>query len=74
MTNHSSNTVDTRNSARPGRREQLFEVSAFLFLIVPSLILSLFAIKQGKPSFICGGRAWLRLSRCTSCRTFSASC
>jgi uncharacterized protein len=34
------------------RREQLFEVSVFLFLIVPSLVFSFFAVKQGSLSFV----------------------
>lgn len=36
----------------PSRKEQLFEVSAFLFLILPSLIMSFFIIKQGKMGFV----------------------
>jgi membrane protease YdiL (CAAX protease family) len=35
----------------PKRKEQLFEVIVFLFLIVPSLVLSFFAVKQGSVSF-----------------------
>jgi len=35
-----------------GRTEQLFEVSVFLFLIVPSMVLSFFAVKQGSLSFV----------------------
>lgn len=35
----------------PGRREQVWELSVFLFLIVPSMALSFFAIKQGSLSF-----------------------
>lgn len=30
-----------------GRAEQLLEVSVFFFLIVPSMVLSFFAVKQG---------------------------
>ena len=37
---------------RPGRTEQLLEVSVFLFLIVPSMVLSFFAVKQGSLSFV----------------------
>jgi membrane protease YdiL (CAAX protease family) len=44
--------VNRESSTRPSRREQLFEVSAFLFLIVPSLALSFFAVKQGTLSFV----------------------
>jgi len=41
------------DSAQPRRgTEQLFEVSVFLFLIVPSMVLSFFAIKQGSLSFV----------------------
>jgi membrane protease YdiL (CAAX protease family) len=40
------------SSAGLSHREQLFEVSVFLFLIVPSLALSFFAIKQGTLSFV----------------------
>jgi membrane protease YdiL (CAAX protease family) len=34
------------------RKEQVVEVSVFLFLIVPSMALSFFAIKQGNLSFV----------------------
>jgi membrane protease YdiL (CAAX protease family) len=34
------------------RREQLIEVAVFLFLIVPSLALSFFAVKQGSIGFV----------------------
>jgi membrane protease YdiL (CAAX protease family) len=40
------------SSAQPGQREQLVEVSVFLFLIVPSMVLSFFVIKQGSLSFV----------------------
>lgn len=36
----------------PSRREQAIEVGVFLSLIVPSLVLSLFTIQQGKVSFV----------------------
>lgn len=36
---------------RPSRAEQMMEVGAFLLLIVPSMIISLFAIRQGSLSF-----------------------
>jgi CAAX protease family protein len=39
-------------SALPSEKEQLFEVAVFLFLIVPSMVLSLFAVKQGSLSFL----------------------
>ena len=35
----------------PSRREQIFELLVFLFLIVPSMVLSFFAINQGSVSF-----------------------
>jgi len=35
-----------------GKREQLVEVAVFLFLILPSLALSFFAVKQGDISFV----------------------
>jgi hypothetical protein len=43
--------VGSVNSQRPDRKEQVLEISAFLFLIVPSMALSFFAIKQGRLSF-----------------------
>ncbi len=39
-------------NSRAGQREQLFEVSVFLFLIVPSLALSFLATKEGNLSFV----------------------
>lgn len=36
----------------PSRTEQSVEVGVFLFLIVPSLVLSLFAIRQGNVGFV----------------------
>ena len=39
-------------SVQPGWKEQLLEVSVFLFLIVPSMALSFFAVKQGSLSFV----------------------
>lgn len=39
-------------AGQPGRREQLIEVAVFLFLILPSLALSFFAIKQGQMGFV----------------------
>ena len=43
--------VRSVNSQQPDRKEQVLEVSAFLFLILPSMALSFFAIKQGSLSF-----------------------
>ena len=37
---------------RDSRKEQVAEVSVFLFLIIPSMALSFFAIKQGSPNFV----------------------
>lgn len=43
--------VGSVNPPHPDRKEKLLEISAFLFLIVPSMALSFFAIKQGSLSF-----------------------
>ena len=40
-----------RYIAQSSWKEQLVEVSVFLFLIVPSMVLSFFAVKQGRLSF-----------------------
>lgn len=37
---------------RPNRAAQLIEVAVFLFLIVPSMVLSFFMVKQGSMSFM----------------------
>ncbi len=42
----------SRDSIQPNRKEQFVEVSVFLFLIVPSMALSFFAVKQGSLSFV----------------------
>ncbi len=42
----------SRDCMPPSRREQLIEVCVFLFLIVPSMVLSFFAIKQGTLGFV----------------------
>ncbi|MGE5297392.1 MAG: lysostaphin resistance A-like protein [Solirubrobacterales bacterium] len=48
----SENQVATSNAEiQAARREALFEVSVFLFLIVPSMALSFFVTRQGKVSF-----------------------
>lgn len=44
--------VDTGDIVQPSRREQLLEVSVFLFLVVPSMILSLFVVTQGGLGFV----------------------
>ena len=41
-----------RDSAQSSWTKQLVEVSVFLFLIVPSMALSFFAVKQGSLSFV----------------------
>jgi membrane protease YdiL (CAAX protease family) len=41
-----------KHDRRPSEKEQLFEVAVFLFLIVPSMTLSFFAVKQGSISFL----------------------
>jgi CAAX protease family protein len=43
--------VESVNSPQPGRKEQFLEIITFLFLIVPSMALSFFAIEQGSVSF-----------------------
>jgi membrane protease YdiL (CAAX protease family) len=52
-------TIESNDAEAPGRSNvqlsrtgQLVEVSVFLFLIVPSMALSFFAIKQGSLSFV----------------------
>jgi membrane protease YdiL (CAAX protease family) len=44
-----------------GRKAQLFEISVFLFLIVPSMALSFFAVKKGVLSFTL--MAWATILR-----------
>ena len=44
--------MTSMTSAQLTRLQQLVEVSVFLFLIVPSLVLSLFVVKQGSLSFV----------------------
>jgi len=53
MTTNVFETVKVRNvdSQQPDRKEQFLEISAFLFLIIPSMALSFFAIKQDGLSF-----------------------
>ncbi len=45
-------SVIGKRDGAPTEKEQLFEVAVFLFLIVPSMILSFFAVKQGSMSFL----------------------
>ena len=52
MTLPPTNQQDNAGTATQlSRKEQFLEVSVFLFLIVPSMALSLFAVRQGKLSF-----------------------
>lgn len=52
MTIHSTTRPDAREqSPQLSRREQIIEVLVFLLLIVPSMALSFFAIKQGSVGF-----------------------
>jgi len=44
--------ANSRDSVQSSWNEQLVEVSVFLFLIVPSMALSFFAVKQGSLSFV----------------------
>jgi membrane protease YdiL (CAAX protease family) len=47
-----TNQTNAGSGTQPSRREQLFEVAVFLFLIVPSLAFSFFAVKQGSVGFV----------------------
>jgi membrane protease YdiL (CAAX protease family) len=51
MTDAVERSIRTAKSAQFRTREQLLEVSVFLLLILPSMLLSFFAIKQGSVSF-----------------------
>ncbi len=44
--------IDEGSSSARGQRQQRLEVAVFLFLVVPSLVLSLFAIRQGILNFV----------------------
>jgi membrane protease YdiL (CAAX protease family) len=44
-------TTQQRGRGGPGRTEEAVEVAVFLFLIVPSMVLSLFAVRQGNLDF-----------------------
>ncbi len=48
--NHSEGTGS--DCSRPSRHVQLVEVSVFIFLVLPSMILSFFAFKQGTLTFV----------------------
>ena len=49
------------NGVPPSRRDQMLELSTFLLLIVPSMVLSFFAVKQGGLSFLL--TAWATIFR-----------
>ncbi|HEX4142810.1 MAG TPA: type II CAAX endopeptidase family protein [Pirellulales bacterium] len=50
-------SIDDHSSIVPNREVQTWEVTVFLFLIVPSMILSLFVIRQGQLSFLLAATA-----------------
>jgi membrane protease YdiL (CAAX protease family) len=52
VTGLNNSKADSRGSFQSNCGEQLVEVSVFLFLIIPSMALSFFAIKQGSLSFM----------------------
>ncbi len=52
VTGLNNSSAMSRDSIQPNRKEQFVEVSVFLFLIVPSMALSFFAVKQGSLSFV----------------------
>jgi membrane protease YdiL (CAAX protease family) len=52
MTEENTDWLEDEGESRPGRREQLFEVGVFLFLIVPSMVTSFFIVKQGSAGFV----------------------
>lgn len=52
ITELNNSKTTSRDSAKSSWTEQLVEISVFLFLIVPSMVLSFFAIKQGSLSFV----------------------
>ena len=52
VTGLNSSNANSRDSAQLSWTQQLLEVSVFLFLILPSMALSFFAIKQGSLNFV----------------------
>jgi len=52
VTGMNNSKANSRDSVQSSWTEQLVEVSVFLFLIVPSMALSFFAVKQGSLSFV----------------------
>jgi hypothetical protein len=51
ITGSNNSKVNSRTTVHSSTKEQVVEVSVFLFLIVPSMALSFFAVKQGILSF-----------------------
>jgi membrane protease YdiL (CAAX protease family) len=52
MVSGTTSLTESKESAIPfNRREQVMEISVFLFLIVPSMLFSFFAVKEGSVSF-----------------------
>lgn len=47
-----TSTVDVPGLTGSGRKTQVIEISVFLFLIVPSMAMSFFAVKQGSLGFV----------------------
>jgi membrane protease YdiL (CAAX protease family) len=52
MTKDERDTLDAAGPSSPDRREQFWELSVFLFLIVPSMAFSLFAFRRGSIGFL----------------------
>jgi membrane protease YdiL (CAAX protease family) len=52
MAKDARDSVDDIGPSSPDRREQFWELAAFLFLIVPSMALSFFAFRHGSISFV----------------------
>ena len=52
VTGLNNSKANSRDSAQSSWPEQLVEVSVFLFLIVPSMVLSSFVVKQGTLGFV----------------------
>ncbi len=52
VTGSNNSEAHGRDTVPSSWKEQLLEVSVFLFLIVPSMVLSFFAVKQGNLSFV----------------------
>jgi len=51
-TGASNDKASVENNPTSHRKEQIVEVSVFLFLIVSSMIISFFIVKQGSMSFV----------------------